>query len=145
MANLAAADSMQILASYLPANRREYGFTLIEILVVLLIAALVSGIVIPQAFKLIGTYRRHGQRGLIQQQFNQLPLRAYITGRSYVLSDKHSPKLPKGWQLKVSKPVNYALSGQCTAGKISLKSPLGEITTYAIAPPDCKLRVIAPG
>ncbi len=134
---------MQILASYLPANRRENGFTLIEILVVLLIAALVSGIVIPQAFKLIGTYRRHGQRGLIQQQFNQLPLRAYVSGRNYKLTNKHSPKLPQGWHLQVSKPVNYSLNGQCTPGKISLQSPLGETTTYTIAPPTCKLRVVA--
>ncbi|MGN8198329.1 type II secretion system protein [Salinisphaera sp. RV14] len=114
--------------------------TLLEITVVLFIGALITAVVIPQAMKMIGAWRGHGQRSEIVQQLNELSLKAYVHGHGFELNNKTAPKVPKGWSLEVLKPIHFANNGMCTSGRVRLVAPDGAAQVYAMGPPDCHLK-----
>ena len=118
-------------------SRPARGFTLLEMIVILFIGAFLTGIVLPQAMRMVGSYRIHEQQGAILQQFNQLALRAYATGRTYRLDQKTTPDLPSGWKIQVIEPTVFANNGMCTHGRVMLISPDGSRQVYDIDPPAC--------
>lgn len=119
---------------------RQRGMTLLEIIVVLFIGALITAVVIPQALKMIGVWRGHGERSDIVQKLNELSLKAYVQGHGFELTDKTAPKVPNGWSIKILKPIHFANNGMCTRGRIRLVAPNGDARDYEMAPPDCHLK-----
>jgi len=114
--------------------------TLLEVTVALFIGALITAVVIPQAMKMIGVWRGHGERSEIVQKLNDLSLKSYVHGHSFELNNKTAPKVPKGWSLEILKPIHFAQNGMCTSGRIRLVAPDGTAKKYGMGPPDCHLK-----
>lgn len=128
------------------------GFTLIEILVVLAIVGLMTGIALPRLTALYVSVENSSQRRLIQDQIEGLGYLAYARGKSILLettdtsrspSNENPIQLPPGWRIDVLKPLRYSSQGICEGGKLTISDPAGGKAAFRLAPPICRLEATA--
>jgi prepilin-type N-terminal cleavage/methylation domain-containing protein len=123
------------------------GFSLLEILVVLLLLAVVAGLVAPK----VATMYEAGQRRLNQdealQRIGAIGFMAYNQGVELWLTQFPDPELkdfplslPKGWSFVAEKPIYYNYNGVCSGGTLSLRSP-DRVISVTLEPPFCRARV----
>ncbi len=122
--------------------RAEQGMTLLELVVVMFIAALITGVALPSTLKMIQTNQDHAAQAAILDALNSLSLRAYSQGRGIILTDEAVtslvPDLPAGWKIEVPKPIDFSLNGFCGKGEIRLISPHSQQQVWVINPPRCQ-------
>lgn len=142
-------------------RRAAAGFTLLEMVVVLAIMALVTGVAAMRMFSLIGSWREHAQLESIEQQFARLPMLARQSGRDIVLpppaassttappgttSVSGSPgsaeppalDLPYGWVVHFDQPLRVRGSGLCEGARIVLEHGDHRYDRI-VSPPFCQL------
>ncbi len=87
MANPAVKASMQISATCrsTSSRRTSSGYTLLEMVVVLAIMALVTGVAAVRVFSMISSWRERTQLESIEQQFAHLPVLARQRGQEILL------------------------------------------------------------
>ena len=124
------------------------GFTLLEILVVLVIAGLTTGLVVPRLADLPQRLQTANERKQLLGQIEGLGYRAYMAGSSLTL--RANPEagdgpaaeaildIPAGWKVSVDAPVRYSPNGICGGGDVALTSPRGDEERYRLAPPVCR-------
>ena len=112
-------------------SKAPYGFTLVEILVVLAIVGLLAGVALPQLQKMASSVEISTQRTAIKSAIEELGYRAYVSGKPIALtnangisSSGNTPReqpliIPSGWRLQVLQPVIYAINGICSGGRIT--------------------------
>lgn len=129
------------------------GFTLVEILVVLVIVSLLAGIALPRLTTLYTSVESAGQRGAIHEQIEGLGYRAYVSGQAIVLdssegkNSKVPPKdyplqLPPGWRIDLPKPVRYSAQGVCGGGELLISAPDGGKEAFRLIAPLCRLESV---
>jgi len=117
-------------------------------------------IALPQFSQLITSVRLSFERSDLEQQVLELPQVVRLSGHGGVLRDPSEAgpaeqtsagappdeltawkvlriNLPRGWTMRVPKPVFYRFSGACSGGEIELLSP-SAVYRYALAPPLCR-------
>lgn len=121
---------------------RTAGFTLVEMLLVLLIAGLLAGLAVPRLSLMLQRFEIASQRKQILSDIEGLGYRAYVAGRPLVLSGEPAPDqplaLPAGWTLKIPAPIRYAENGVCFGGKLTLISPDGLEEAFRLESPRCR-------
>lgn len=101
---------------------REQGFTLLELLVVLVLIGLVAGTVGPNFFEAAQRMAGRNEEQQIRQQLNGLPLVALHQGERLEINKQGAPfTLPEGWQLVAEQPVVYQANGVCRGGQAELR------------------------
>ena len=131
-------------------RQRVTGFTLVEILVVLVIVGLLAGISLPRLTTLYASVEQAGQRSALQEQIEGLGYRAYISGQAIVLDSSSAEssstvarnyplQLPLGWGIVLPKPIRYSSQGICSGGKLRLRLPNGAQEAFRLNPPLCRL------
>lgn len=125
------------------------GFTLIEILVVLVIAGLLAGVAIPRFYAMAQNFEIASQRSSLITEIGNLGYRAYTSGRAIELSSQAAPvaknlvdgtaiSFPPGWRMEVPQPIHYNFNGICSGGKITLLGPNEFREDLQLEPPLCK-------
>lgn len=128
----------------MPGSR---GFTLIEVLVVLILLGLASALVLPKFPTIYERFKSKTEEDKFYQSLSVLGLKAYTTQTLLALNESNAPsllELPEGSLLSIQKPIIYKANGLCLGGVMSLNIG-GNVRTILLAPPYCEpSRVIVP-
>lgn len=126
----------------LPASE---GFTLIEILVVMVIIGFLAGVALPRMYAIAQRYDIAAQRSSLLSEISTLGYRAYNSGQPVELVSLAGPgasdapiHLPPGWRIEAKQPIRYSFNGLCSGGKLALIAPDGWREEIELVPPLCK-------
>ncbi|ALG67931.2 prepilin-type N-terminal cleavage/methylation domain-containing protein [Beggiatoa leptomitoformis] len=128
------------------------GFTLLELLVVLLLIGLLAGMTLPRLTNLYNTFQSASEREDILIQLNGLSYKAYQQGRIFVLTTfpASSPEkpidiplvLPQGWRVTAEKPILFRENGACNGGIVSLSYQENLSYRAELTPPFCRAHLL---
>jgi len=135
-----------------PAAARVHGFTLIEMIAVLTLAALMAGVAIPAMQRWFESVSERAQLTEVSIQFQRLASRAALLSQTVKL-DKQSwntklndgepaLSLPEGWAVSSDKSVIFYHSGVCAGGEVDLTAPQKRQLRLMIAPVSCDVSIV---
>lgn len=125
------------------------GFTLLELLIVLALIALISGIAGPNLHKLLGAVERVTRHDGLVADIGGLSYRAFALGQGFELSNNTLHNLlndgnpilavPDGWEIKIKQPISYTFNGFCSGGAITLIAPDSTVEQLLLDAPVCRV------
>ena len=129
------------------------GFTLIEVIVVLVILGLLAGLVLPNMPGLFESATRATERDRILDQFAALGAEALRQGRDFAVLgtgpdfdpdtytdfEPYPFVVPEGWEVLVEKPILVRSNGVCLGGRVTLRHAEAPPTELALVPPLCQV------
>jgi prepilin-type N-terminal cleavage/methylation domain-containing protein len=125
------------------------GFTLVELLVVMLMVGLITALVAPNLATMLAGVQRVTYRDRIISDMSSLSFRAFTLGQSFELTEVRlstplrdgSPLLvlPSGWRLRTEAPVRFSFNGTCSGGAVELVAPDGVVERLLLNAPDCRI------
>ena len=108
-------------------RRMPQGFTLLELLVVLVLVALVTGLVAPIASNGLNAARERAVAAELQALLESLPVRTFASGQAQeydgALLSSLLGEVPAGWRLTLNLPLRYGASGAASGGEVGLVGP----------------------
>ena len=115
---------------------RPRGFTLLELLVVLALVALVTGLVAPLAYKGLSAAKERGTRADLRAVLEGLPMRAFRQGQPQSYDGPALtallPDLPQGWRVVTEPELRYAASGVAGGGTVRLFGAEGVVVEWRV-------------
>lgn len=144
---------MQMSESHLLARRSDFavpsatGFTLLELLVVLLITSLLAGLAAPRVVDALDRKRIDNGFRLLERQVSLLRQRLIASGAPLKLTqdvlerplnDGRTPfSPPEGFGVKIDREIQFGANGACSGGDIVLIAPGGQERRLRLDPPFC--------
>ena len=146
-----------------PESRRNLsntgGFTLLELIVVLLLVGLVTALAMPNLSQLYTSVTRTAERDYILDQFAGMGQQALLSGQGFVvlgtigatearLSQQVSNRdgqvyeldVPEGWQVRLQEPLIVRGNGVCLGGELTLIRAGKLAYQISLDPPYCTVR-----
>lgn len=107
-----------------PPPQWARGFTLLELLVVLLLLALASGLVAPWGFRALANAQERGWRNDLLATLQALPAQAFLRGQAMEIDAaglrQMVPDAPEGIALTLDRPMRYAMNGAAGGGQLTV-------------------------
>ena len=140
---------MQTSDSCLPRVRHgarriaSIGFSLLEMLVVLVLISVMTALVAPRLHGTVQAIATSGERAEVTRQVERLPLLARQQGRPIEVEaggdvTAVSPDFPDGWKVQPITALNIARNGVCTAASLRVEGR-GMVEEWSLGSPDCKV------
>lgn len=128
------------------------GFTLIEMMAVLTLAALMAGVAIPAMQRWFDSISERAQLTEVSIQFQRLASRTALLSQTVRLNktswqDKLGDgevalAMPEGWSVVNEKAVIFYHSGVCAGGTVDLSGPQERKVQLQIAPVLCDVSIV---
>lgn len=102
-------------------NQRN-GFTLVEVLVVLILLGLTSALVLPKFPAIYDRFKSRAEQDAFFQSLGSLTLKAYTQQKTITLNQGNANQLlelPSDWELRIPKPIVYKANGVCLGGQLT--------------------------
>lgn len=140
---------MQTSDSCLPRARHggrriaSTGFSLLEMLVVLMLISVMTALVAPRLQGTVEAIASSGERAEVARQLERLPLLARQQGHAIQVAvgqDVSVPslELPVGWKVQPLTILSVAANGICNAASLEVEGR-GTAEKWSVAAPDCKV------
>lgn len=125
------------LAGASPGRRTE-GFTLLELIVVLVLVGLVAVLALPNLQRLYEGFTREAEQGRILNRISGLGREAMLRGRAYAVygtggdaekagADRHVSgyepydlEVPDNWEINLDRPLLVRANGVCLGATVTL-------------------------
>ena len=119
------------------------GFSLLEMLVVLVLVAAMTALVAPRLHGTVQAIAVSGERAEVTRQLERLPLLARQQGRPIEVKaggdvTAASPEFPEGWKVQSITALNIARNGICTAASLRVEGR-EMVEEWSVGSPDCKV------
>ena len=119
------------------------GFSLLEMLVVLMLISVMTALVAPRLQGTVEAIASSGERAEVARQLERLPLLARQQGHSIQITvgqdvSVASLELPTGWKVQPLTILSVAGNGICKAASLQVEGR-GATEKWSIAAPDCKV------
>jgi len=130
----------------------QLGYTLIEIVVVLVIFSLLAGLAVPRLTTMYNSVQTAYERDEVLARLGSLGYLAFQQGRDFELinypaeqsalspEEKLPLELPKGWQVNTEKPIRFFANGVCGGGEVELIYQGREFLKIQLEPPFCHVK-----
>lgn len=119
-----------------PERRVHRGFTLLELLVVLALMAMLTGLVAPALLRGLASAQERALRADVHQLLQGLPVRAFQSHAGLEIDAtalrRLVPELPADWHLELDSPLRYGPTGVAGGGVVRLLVPGRDTTTWRV-------------
>jgi general secretion pathway protein G len=123
-----------------PRGAGARGFTLLELLLVLTLVALLTGLVAPRLWTWVQAARVRADVDRVRAGLEGLPQAAFAGARRIELAASGPVALPPGWQLQASRPLVYEANGMATGARLRLLADGAVAADWVVEPPAGTLR-----
>ena len=115
--------------------RHRTGFTLLELLVVMLLLSLTVGMVVPQAGRWLTSAQQRGWRADLKSRIAGLPIRAFLGGTDMTVDvDQLIQGIPTPpGVVRLPVPLRYGSNGMAFGGKLELVQG-SAVEVWSVAP-----------
>lgn len=125
------------------APRPAFGFSLLELLVVLALMSFMTALVVPRLKTTLDAIARSGDRAEAVRQLERLPMLARREGTPIQRGPGQAlalpgVELPRGWTVRVVDALQVAANGFCDPALLDVSSPDGE-QRWVLRSPDCRV------
>lgn len=119
------------------------GFTLLEMLVVLVLMGLAAGLVAPSLSRTADRVQAAGDRDALLRRVQSLPILARQAGHPLrweagAVVEGSAVSWPAGWRVVALTPLDIAPSGWCGGAQLQAQGPDLALRLEALAP-DCRV------
>ncbi len=124
--------------------RAAGGFTLLELLLVLTLVALLTGLVAPRMWQWVQSAGvRAGVDGA-RAELEALPMRAFSSARRVSVDAEAPWPLPGGWRLEFATPLVYEANGMTAGSRVRISAGHAVLADWLVESPAGTVRDARP-
>jgi general secretion pathway protein H len=118
-------------------GKHQRGYTLLELLVVMALVGLLTGLAWPAVGQWVAAARERGTASDARAALAALPVRTFIAGRAQIYDADQLAKalaLPQDVHARAAAPLTYSALGVASGGEVVLVFPGGRELRWLVAP-----------
>jgi general secretion pathway protein G len=124
---------------------RPRGFTLLELLLVVALVALLTGIVAPRVLGWAEAARARAALDELRVQLQAQPTLAFHARRAREVARAPDDwPLPAGWRLELAAPLRWEANGMAAAGRMRIWAGADQLADWVMQAPGGEVRAAAP-
>lgn len=107
--------------------QKQKGFTLLEVLIVLLLISFIAGLVAPSLPKLYDRLKFNLEKKEVLRELQSMGYKAYLKGQGYRFKGQDSEndadtflQIPAGWSVIAENEIELKANGICLGGNIQI-------------------------
>ena len=120
------------------------GFTLLELLLVLTLVALLTGLVAPRMWQWVQSARVRAGVDTARAELEALPRRAFAAAQRVEVDATGPLPLPEGWRLELAAPLVYEANGMTTGSRVRIHAGNALVADWLIEAPAGMVRDARP-
>lgn len=115
--------------------RAAGGFTLLELLLVLTLVALLTGVVAPRMWQWVQSARTRAGVDSARAELEALPMRAFTSAKRVNVNAEGPLPLRSGWRLELATPLVYDANGMTAGSRVRIRDGNAVLADWLVESP----------